>query len=150
MTECQNPNCPIHGKSPEAVQRREIHARIVSNPEFMDVIRVLAANADSQLINDAGYNGHPMAVEVQMKVLQGEFDAHPVVQGLIHGFIMLLGSNRPTQEFFNLCREVPEDQTFINIQRREAEKAASEQPPRPMIFTGTIEDLIALLRGRMG
>lgn len=105
--ECNNPECPIHGNSPQAIADRALRQKLATNDEAMDVIRVLAANIHSNILVEGGIAEGPLEQHVQMQILKGNSDDDPVVQGLIHGMIVLLRDHYPTQQWVGLCQNVP-------------------------------------------
>jgi hypothetical protein len=139
MSECKNPRCPIHGNGPEAKVYREVKARVVSSHELMAVIYILAANAIGSLAREPELNDR-LTTLVQLKILRGELDSDPIVQGLINGFVKLLTDHRPTQEFFALCAQVPEAENHI--------KKVQERVPTPEEMKALLGDFLEELFGR--
>lgn len=147
---CANPDCPKHGTTPRAIAYRDTKARIVSNSELMDVIRVLAANADNAVLEKVGGSANitPLAEKVQYNVLMGNYDAHPLVQGILDGFISILQEHRPTQEFFANCQQVPEEEGFLTKHKKKAaEETASVVGGLGLMTFTSLDELMNFLTG---
>jgi hypothetical protein len=138
---CGNPNCPTHGK--RAKELNDAKTKIAINTDLMGVIRILAANVDTvftvqQPENRRGY------LQRQIELVRGNYDSHPAVQGIMDGFSVLLCGHRPTQEFFNTTRQVPEGEGFVDLAIKDAEGLQQDMAGAvPM----TIADLLAALKG---
>jgi hypothetical protein len=150
---CGNPNCPTHGNSPKSIALRQAKAEILSNEEFMDLIRTLAANAHQSVQHSvAKMTGYldPDATVVMTRILSQQYDGDAVVQGLIDGFAVLMaGSHEPTKIMLTECSKVKEEPFLIErltAAQVEEEMQQMQGHPRVMMFTG-VEDLMRFLKG---
>lgn len=150
---CGNPDCVTHGGVQRAKTLRDAKQKVAINEELMGVIRTLAANVDEQLTTDSDGQVF-MSRYRQVEILKGNMDSHPAVQGLMNGFAVLVCSHRPSQEFYNTTRMVPEGEGFIAQARKEAEQMVENQggftsrdfPGGKAFEVRNVEQLLALLR----
>lgn len=148
---CGNPNCPQHGSTEEAKLNRETRARILTNGDLMDIIRTIAVNAETEMIRKMGINmNDPIFKLAQMQMLQGNSDDHPTVQGVINGFVTLLKTHRPTQEFYAATQQVPESEFFMTKQRQAARERAAQAPQAPREGLTMLDLLALLMAGKAG
>jgi hypothetical protein len=113
--ECNNPDCPVHGNSPQAIADRKLRQHLVTNEEVMNVMRVIAANVHSNILANAGIQEGFMEEQIQMGILKGAMDDDPVVQGIMQGMIVLLRDHYPTQQLVGLCAAVPPEQSLFKV-----------------------------------
>lgn len=147
---CGNPNCITHGEDARTKVLREAKERVGTNPELMDIIRTLAANADACMTDAMGMSGNPIAAQSQTMMLEGEFDEHPAIQGVMNGFAVLLSEHRPTMEYFAATNDIPKCEGFILKSRIAAHEAADKEADDFMKMAfGTPEDMVKFLKGRM-
>lgn len=143
--ECNNPDCPVHGTSPQAVADRKLRQHIVTNEEVMNVIRVVAANVHSNILAEAGVPEGAMEEIIQMNILKGAQDDDPVVQGIMQGMIVLLRDHYPTQQFVGLCAAVPPEQSLFKIKLG---RNINDIPVMGYRVINGIDELIEFLTGR--
>lgn len=109
--ECDNPRCPVHGTSPEAVANRQIEREIKTNGELMDIVRVMAANANEETIRTAAMLGIPApqaAINRTLEILRGNADDDEGVRGIIKGLTIILQRSEPMKIAAESMKEVRE------------------------------------------
>ena len=142
--ECINPDCPIHGNSPEAVRDRKNRQMLITNDEAMNAIRVIAANIHGNILENAGIEEGPFEMHVQMEILKGNADGDPVVEGLMRGMVVLLRDHYPSQQWVGLCAGVPENESIF---KKKLGKDIHEIDG-PIKVISSIDELFEILMGR--
>lgn len=147
---CGNPYCPSHGETAEAKALKDAKSRIAACEELMGVIRILAANSDDAIARKVKEH-EALFLTRQIRIIKGDYDSHPMVQGIMNGFAVLLIQHPETQSYFNLLRQVPEDKGFMAKARAEAQQIQAELAGDPFadfsFQVGSIEELMAFLKG---
>jgi hypothetical protein len=139
--QCKNPDCPIHGTSPDAVRDRGLRQHIITNGELMSVIRIMAANVHSNVLVEAGVREGFVEEHMQMQILKGNHDDDPVVQGIMQGFIVMLRDHYPTQQYVGLCAAVPESENCIKMKTGKHPDEVQDLP----FHVITLDELMAML-----
>jgi hypothetical protein len=143
--ECNNPDCPIHGTSPQAVADRKLRQHLVTNEEVMNALRVIAANVHSNILANAGIQEGFMEEQIQMGILKGAMDDDPVVQGIMQGMIVLLRDHYPTQQFVGLCAAVPPEQSLFKVKLG---REINDMPGIQVHMIRGFDELFEFLTGR--
>jgi hypothetical protein len=139
---CSNPECPVHGDTPEAIRDRNFRQLLVTNHEAMMAVRVMAANVHSSILDGGDIPEGPMERFYQAEIIRGNKDDDYVVQGLLAGMIVLLRDHYPTQQMVGLCAAIPESESIFT---KLLEEDTNQEPPGFDVVT--LEEFLAMLAG---